>query len=114
MESNDGDSVLELSNSSNVLYEKSVEINGEEKFVVDEAERKLDKLEGFIGRDKEDVCLIFEEDGELEFKVHNTLRRDAEYWSETGGRKIEKERWMTKRIGDWKGSMVEERKEIRE
>ena len=31
--------------------------------VVDEAERKLDKLEGFIGRDEEDVCLIFEEDG---------------------------------------------------
>ena len=25
---------------------------------------------------------------------------------ETGERKIKKERWMIKRIGDWKGSMV--------
>ena len=52
--------------------------------VVNEAERKLDKLEGYIGRDEEDVCLIFEEDREMEFKVHNTLRRHVGYWRETG------------------------------
>ena len=51
--------------------------------VVDEPERKLDKLKGFISRDEEDVCLIFEEDGELEFKVHDTLKRHAGYWRET-------------------------------
>ena len=72
MESSDVDLVVESSKSSNVLSENSVEINSEEKLVVDEAERKLDKLEGFIGRDEEDVCLIFEEDEELEFKVHDT------------------------------------------
>ena len=66
MESNDGDSVVESSKSSNVLHEKSIKINDEEKLFVDEAERKLDKLEGFIDRDEEDVCLISEEDGELE------------------------------------------------
>ena len=72
-----------MSKSSNVLYEKYVEINDEEKLVVEEAERKLDKLEGFISIDEEDVCLIFEEDRELEFKVHDTLRRNARYWRET-------------------------------
>ena len=51
MESNDGDSVVELSNSPNVLSENSVEINSEEKLVVDEAESKLEKLKGFICRD---------------------------------------------------------------
>ena len=83
MGSNDGDSVVESKLSSEILY-KPVKINNEEKLVVDEAERKLDKLEGFIGRDEEEICLIFEEDGELEFKVHNTLKRHAEYWRETG------------------------------
>ena len=62
--------------SLKVLY-KPVKINDEEKLLVDEVERKLDKLEGYIGRDEEDVFLIFEEDGELEFKVHDTLRRHA-------------------------------------
>ena len=33
---------------------------------------------------------------------------------DTGGRKIERKRWMMKRIGDWKGNMGEERKKIRE
>ena len=84
MGSHDGGSVAELSKSSIVLSEKSIKINDEEKLVVDKAERKLDKLEGFISRDEEDMCLIFEEDGELEFKVDDTLRRHAGYWRETG------------------------------
>ena len=68
---------MELTESSDILHKKSDEINDEEKLVVDEAERKLNKLEGFISRDEEDVCLIFEENGELEFEVHDTLRRYA-------------------------------------
>ena len=83
MESEQNFVEVELSKSSDVLLKNWDEINKEEKLVVDEAERKLDKLEGFIGRDENDVCLIFEEDRNLEFKVHDTLKRHVEYWRET-------------------------------
>ena len=53
----------------------------EEKLVVDEAEQKLDKLEGEIVEDSDDVCLIFEED--LQSKVHDTLARHASFWRES-------------------------------
>ena len=60
-----------------------VEINVDEKLVVDEAEKKLDELEGVITEEGEDVCLIFEEEEDLENKVHDTLARHAIFWRES-------------------------------
>ena len=62
----------------------SSEFGGEEKLVVDEAERKMDKLEGAIRAEEEDVCLIYQDDTDLEGKVHDTLWRHARFWKETG------------------------------
>ena len=64
--------------------EKVVSEFGGEKLVVDEAERKMDKLEGAIRAEDEDVCLIYQDDADIEGKVHNTLWRHASYWKETG------------------------------
>ena len=61
-----------------------MEINVDEKLVVDEAEKKLDELEGVITEEGEDVCLIFEEGKDLENKVHDTLARHASFWRESG------------------------------
>ena len=38
----------------------------EEKLVVDEAEKKLEKLEGVLMDENNDVCLIFEDEDDLE------------------------------------------------
>ena len=70
-----------INSSHNV---NSVEINVDEKLVVDEAEKKLDELEGVITEEGEDVCLIFEEEEDLENKVHDTLARHASFWRESG------------------------------
>ena len=64
--------------------EKVVSEFGGEKLVVDEAERKMDKLEGAIRAEDEDVCLIYQDDADIEGKVHDTLWRHASYWKETG------------------------------
>ena len=54
-----------------------IKINIDEKLVVEEAEKKLDKLEGVIAEGNDDVCLICEEEEDLENKVHDTLARHA-------------------------------------
>ena len=43
-------------------------------------EEMLDKLEGIIAEDKEDICLIFEKDKD----IHDTLARHAGFWRESG------------------------------
>ena len=50
---------------------------------MDEAERKMDKLEGAIGTEEEDVCLIYQDDVDLESKVHDTMWRHVGFWKET-------------------------------
>ena len=72
----------ELKDSSLFLYKSKINI--EEKLVVEEAEEKLDKLEGVLVEDKDDVCLMFEEEEDIESKVHDTLARHAEFWRESG------------------------------
>ena len=63
---------------------KLVEINADEKLVVDAAEKKLEDLVGVLAEDSGDVCLMFEEDEDLENKVHDTLARHASFWRESG------------------------------
>ena len=67
----------ELKDSSLVLYKS--EINIDEKLVVEDADKILDKLEGVMAEDKDDVCLIFEEEEDIENKVHDTLARHASF-----------------------------------
>ena len=71
-----------MKDSSQFLYKSKINI--EEKLVVEEAEEKLDKLEGIIAEDKDDVCLMFEEEEDIESKVHDTLARHAKFWRESG------------------------------
>ena len=71
-----------MDSSRNVSAE--IEINVDEKLVVDEAEKRLDELEGVIVEEKEDVCLIFEEEEDLDNKVHDTLARHARFWRDSG------------------------------
>ena len=54
-----------------------VQINADEKLVVDAAEKKLEDLVGVLAEGSEDVCLMFEEEEDLENKVHDTLARHA-------------------------------------
>ena len=61
-----------------------IEINADEKFVVDAAEKKLEELVGVIAEDKEDICLMFEEEEGLENKIHDTLGRHVRFWKESG------------------------------
>ena len=61
-----------------------IEINADEKFVVDAAERKLEELVSVIAKNKEDVCLMFEEEEGLEDKIHDTLGRHVRFWKESG------------------------------
>ena len=77
MEGREGRSGIERENVS-------FESGGEEKLVVDEAERKMDKLEGAIRAEEEDVCLIYQDDTDLEGKVHVTLWRHVGFRKETG------------------------------
>ena len=60
-----------------------VEINADEKLVVDAAEKKLEDLVGVLAEDSGDVCLMFEEEEDLENKVHDTLARHASFWRES-------------------------------
>ena len=50
----------------------------------DAAEARMDKLEGKLENEEEEVCLMFEEEAEIESKVHNTLRRHLKFWQESG------------------------------
>ena len=59
-------------------------MNIDEKLVVQEAEKKLDKLEEVIAEERDNICLIFEEEEDLENKVHDTLARHASFWRELG------------------------------
>ena len=74
--------VRESSRSSHSF--KVVEINTDEKLVVDAAEKKLEDLAEVLAEDSGDVCLMFEEDEDLENKVHDTLARHASFWRESG------------------------------
>ena len=56
-----------------------VEINADEKLVVDAAKKKLEDLVEVLAEDSGDVCLMFEEDEDLENKVHDTLARHASF-----------------------------------
>ena len=56
----------------------------EDKVVFDQSEEKLDKLEGKLLEEDNEVCLMFEEDNEVEDKVHNTLRKHIGFWRESG------------------------------
>ena len=74
--------VRESSQSSRSF--KVVEINADKKLVVDAAEKKLEDLAEVLAEDSGDVCLMFEEDEDLENKVHDTLARHASFWRESG------------------------------
>ena len=63
---------------------KIMEINADEKLVVDAAEKKLEDLVGSLVEDNGDVCLMFEEEEDLENNVHDTLARHASFWRESG------------------------------
>ena len=78
--------VGELSKSSHNV--NIVQINADEKLVVDAAEKKLEDLVGVLAEDNEEVCLMFEEDEDLENKVHDTLARHASFWRESGASNI--------------------------
>ena len=56
----------------------------EDKVVFDKSEERLDKLEGKLLEEDDEVCLMFEEDSEVEDKVHNTLRKHIGFWRESG------------------------------
>ena len=56
----------------------------EEKLVFDQAEARLDRLEGKLVEEETEVCLIFEEDARIEEKVHDTLRKHVGFWRESG------------------------------
>ena len=56
----------------------------EDKIVFDKSEERLDKLEGKLVEEDDEVCLMFEEDREVEEKVHNTLRMHLDFWKESG------------------------------
>ena len=70
----------ECSNSSRAV----IQINADEKFVVDSAEKKLEELAGVIAEGQEDICLMFEEEEGLEDKIHDTLKRHVSFWKESG------------------------------
>ena len=55
-----------------------------EKFMFDAAEARMDKLEGKLENEEEEVCLMFEEEAEIESKVHDTLGRHVKFWQESG------------------------------
>ena len=73
---------VELNKSSHDV--KTLEINADEKLVVDAAEKKLEDLVGSLVEDSGDVCLMFEEEEDVENKVHDTLWRHAKFWRESG------------------------------
>ena len=56
----------------------------EDKVVFDQSEERLDKLEGKLMEEDNEVCLMFEEDDKVEDKVHNTLRKHIGFWRESG------------------------------
>ena len=56
----------------------------EDKVVFDQSEERLDKLEGKLMEDEEEICLMFEEDDKVEDKVHDTLRKHIDFWRESG------------------------------
>ena len=56
----------------------------EEKKVFDQAEERLDKLEGRLVEKEPEVCLMHEEDEKIEGKVHDTLRKHVRFWQESG------------------------------
>ena len=45
-----------------------------------EAEKKIDELEGVFAEENDDVCLIFEEEENLENKMHDILAKHASFW----------------------------------
>ena len=57
--------------------------SGRAKAEIDEAERSLGKLEGAVDILEGDICEIFKDEDDLEYKVHNTLERHIGYWIET-------------------------------
>ena len=56
----------------------------EDKVVFDQSEERLDKLEGKLMEDEDEICLMFEEDDKVEDKVHDTLRKHIGFWRESG------------------------------
>ena len=62
--------IRESKDSSHDVNQKGIDID--EKLVVEKAEKKLNKLEGVIAEENDDVCLIFKEEEDLENIVHDT------------------------------------------
>ena len=56
----------------------------EDKVVFDQSEERLDKLEGKLIENEDEICLMFEEDDKVEDKVHDTLRKHIDFWRESG------------------------------
>ena len=56
----------------------------EEKIVFDQAEERLNSLEGSLVEEETEICLMYEEDDRIEEKVHDTLRKHVEFWHESG------------------------------
>ena len=53
---------------------------------LDGAERRLDKLEGALALegDEQDVAWMFEEDSDVESRVHCSLKEHYDFWVQTG------------------------------
>ena len=56
----------------------------EEKKGFDQAEERLDKLEGKLVEGEPEVCVMHEEDEKIEGKIHDTLRKHVRFWQESG------------------------------
>ena len=52
----------------------------------DEAEKRLDSLEGVVALegDDEDIAWMFEEDSDVESRVHCSLKEHDDFWVQTG------------------------------
>ena len=73
----EGDSLV----VSEGFIEDNINKDMDEMFAVDEAEARMDKLEGCLVSNQEDeVCLLYEEDRDIESKVHDTLSQNVEFW----------------------------------
>ena len=58
--------------------------DSEDKNSFDKAEERLDELEGKLEEKESEVCVMHEEDEEIEGKIHDTLRNHVRFWRESG------------------------------
>ena len=70
-----------------VIYNENIQNfdSGKARKELEVVERKLDILEGAVELSGEnDIAEILKDEAGLEYKLHNTLDENLEYWDETG------------------------------